>query len=81
MKIGESVVFTDSFGVEHAALLTNVFDNGDEEKYPTPAVNLVYVTGDCEKTDTYGRQIARATSCCHRSGSTVAGMTWRRIGE
>lgn len=81
MKIGESVVFTDTFGVEHAALLTNVFDNGDPEKYPNPAVNVVYVTSDGAKTDGHGRQIERAASCCHRSMSTVAGYTWRRSSE
>jgi len=71
MTIGDAVVFVDEYKIEHAALLTHVFDNGDEEKYPTPAVNLVFVSGDSTKGDTYGRQIERQTSCAHISNNTA----------
>jgi hypothetical protein len=81
MKIGEAVTFTDSTGVDHDAVITNVFDNGDEAKYPTPAVNVCYVSSDRSKEDNYGRQMERATSVVHRLSSTVHGNTWKRVGE
>lgn len=81
MKIGEAVRFTDSNGVEHNALLTSVFDNGDPDTYPTPAVNLCYVSDDAARHDTYGRQMERATSVVHRKSSTVHGNTWKQVGE
>jgi hypothetical protein len=45
----------------------------------TPCCNLVYVSADKDKTDPYGRQLERATSCSNgRSQGTVpfVGMCW-----
>lgn len=41
-----------------------------------PCINLVFVTADESKTDPYGRQIARETSCQHRSQTTAHGFYW-----
>lgn len=79
MKVGDAVVFTDPDGIEHGALLANVFDNGGEVADPT--VNVVYVSGDSSKSDNYGRQIERASSVVHHSRSTVLGYTWKRVSE
>jgi hypothetical protein len=82
MRIGESVVFVDSHRQEHAALLTNVFDNGgDVEAYPNPAVNLVYVSSDEAEHDGYGRQIKRMSSCSHVSNNSAKANCWKRVGE
>ena len=41
-----------------------------------PSVNLVFVVGDESKTDSYGRQIERATSCPHESTQTAHGYKY-----
>jgi hypothetical protein len=38
-----------------------------------PSINLVYVVGEEDKTDSYGRQIDRATSVPHKSSQTAHG--------
>lgn len=68
-KIGMPVVYVDPVGQAHAALVTAVWG----EK----GVNLVYVTRDESKTDTYGRQIERNTSCLHQSLQAAHGNYWR----
>lgn len=82
VSIGDYVVFADPYGVEHDALITQVWDNGgDSETYPNPGVNLVYVSGDESKHDQYGQQIERTTSVVHRTSQSAHGMFWRRIDE
>jgi hypothetical protein len=61
LKVGEVVVYVDSFKQEHLALTTSVHGTGAD----TPCgCNLVYVSADESKTDTYGRQVERQTSVC-----------------
>jgi len=75
VKIGETVAFFDSYKVEHAALVTNVFS-------PT-CINVVYVTKDPTRTDSYGNQTERQTSVSHISqhmsedGKEFFGMCWK----
>lgn len=68
VAIGDGVVYVDEFGVERAALVTNVFSS--------TCVNLVVVSGDETQTDSYGRQIKRETSQVHKSIQTSPGRFW-----
>jgi hypothetical protein len=53
-KVGSTVIYTDGYRCDHQALVTAVWG--------PDCINVVYVTGDESKTDTYGRQIERQTS-------------------
>lgn len=68
VKIGDGVMYVDEFGVERAALVTNVFSS--------TCVNLVIVSGDESQGDSYGRQIKRETSQVHKSIQTSPGRFW-----
>lgn len=84
MQVGDHVVYVDPLSIPRQAILTAVWDNGDAEKYPNPAVNLVFVSGDAAKHDTYGRQIERQTSCGHVSNefyTACPGNYWCRPEE
>lgn len=73
-KLGQSVVYCDPSAVDHDALITAVWSE--------TCVNLVFVSGDESKTDTYGRQIERQTSCSHAdSGGQAHGNYWRFADE
>jgi hypothetical protein len=68
-KLGESVIFCDSRGVDHDALITAVWSE--------TCVNVVFVSGDEAKQDSYGRQIERQTSVSKVSINCVHGLYWR----
>ena len=72
-KFGESVVYVDPVGVQHAALVTQLWS-------PT-CVNLVFVSSDAARQDTYGRQTERTTSLMHASVVPVHGNYWRFVDE
>lgn len=40
-------------------------------------INVVFVSDDIARQDTYGRQIERATSCNHKLQMNVHGFYWR----
>jgi len=75
-QLGESVIYCDPSGVDHDALFTAVW--GDT---PDACCNVVFVSHDDSKTDSYGRQIERETSVEHVSKSTVHGRYWRYADE
>ena len=66
--IGGHVVYTDSVGKKHDALVTNVFG--------LYCINLVYVEDDENQTDGYGRKIARQSSNMRRSENSAHGNFW-----
>lgn len=70
VKIGDSVTFIDSLRNEIPALVTAVWGS--------TCINLVYVSTDTNKSDSYGRQIERFTSVMHKScqGDIVFGNVW-----
>ena len=68
-KFGEHVLFVDPVGVARPALVTAVWGS--------QCVNVVLVSGDESKTDTFGRQIERNTSCVHASLQQAHGNYWR----
>ncbi len=74
MKIGDHVVYVDEVGGEHSALVTAVWGDPDAD---SPSLNVVYVVHDEAKTDSYGRQIERATSRVHQSRQGAHGAYWR----
>lgn len=54
VNIGDAVVYADSVREEHAALVTDVHSQN--------CVNVVVVSADKTKYDSYGRQMERYTS-------------------
>ena len=73
LEVGGHVKVVDVLGVEHDALVTVVWNSGHTaEKFREiysqwPSLNVLYVSGDENKNDQYGRQIERdLTSLCHR---------------
>lgn len=75
---GESVIYVDSFKREHQALVTA---NWGSKEDTTPSINLVLVTADANKTDSYGCQIERQSSCVHVSNNSAQANCWKRVGE
>lgn len=73
------IVYGDHFGVEHDGLCTAVWGSNEFEDDGTgaPSINVVYVSKDETKTDTYGRQIERDTSVPHRGSQPAPGNYWR----
>jgi len=87
LNIGDSVRYTDHHGVEHVALITQNWLNGQklktyQEQYGNfPSINLVYVVKDESKSDPYGHQIERDTSVVHKSQQAAPGNFWRFLDE
>lgn len=71
-EIGDCVIYTDEHRVDHKALVTDVHGEA--------CVNLVYVTSDKSKYDSYGRQIERRSSCCRYSDTFKFGNCFREVG-
>lgn len=76
---GQVVVYVDEYGKAHNALVTIWWglDHLGEPGLTVPCCNVVYVSGDPKKDDTYGRQIERATSVVHRSSQPAHGSYYR----
>lgn len=68
-KVGERVIWHESDGRPLEALVTAVWS--------ATCINVVIVSGDENKTDGYGRQIERRTSCVHKLTQKVHGFYWR----
>lgn len=76
MDIGDGVIYCDEFGRDHAAIVTSKFGEGDNH-----GCNVAFVSSDTNRTDTYGRQIERATSVVHQAVQSAHGNYWRRVDE
>jgi hypothetical protein len=72
-KVREHVIYFDSFGMEHDALCTANFgcyektnEDGTKELVYTdnPSINVLLVSPDKRREDSYGRQVERHTSVC-----------------
>jgi hypothetical protein len=68
----DRVIAVDSVGVRHEALVTNHWNL---------TVNVVFVTADETKTDSYGSQVERMTSCVHKTLTSSPGYFWFWPGE
>lgn len=71
--VGEGVVYVDPVGKAFAAVVTAVWG-------PT-CVNVVFVSKDESRTDTYGRQIERESSCSHATVNPAHGRYWHFTDE
>ena len=78
LEVGSAIVYVDPHGKRHNALVNIVW--GSVESYQSasgePGCNLIYVSGDGDKSDTYGRQIERSTSVVHKSKQPAHGNYW-----
>lgn len=80
-SVGQSIIYFDSYGVPHKALVT-IWWMGDQEvasyraENGEPGCNVVYVSEDPLKKDSYGRQTERATSVVHISKQPAHGYKW-----
>lgn len=71
--LGGQIVFCDSRGVDHDALITAVWSD--------TCVNVVFVSGDESRQDSFGRQIERETSVTHVSMAGAHGNYFRHQDE
>lgn len=78
LKVGEVVVYVDPFKRDHLALVTAVFRGMSGTR---DGCNLVYVTQDESKTDTYGGQIERQSSVAHISANPAQANCWKDLHE
>ena len=75
LNVGDSVVFIDSQRRRLAGLVQAI--HGRFGPNNNPAINLIVVSPDASKTDTYGRQIEHFTSVGHADcQKPVIGMCW-----
>ena len=74
VKVGDPVRFVDSKGVEFDALVQHVWTE--------TCINLVFVSGDENRKDNYGRQVEHVTSLQSREVMKgVPGFYWYEIGR
>jgi hypothetical protein len=73
VAVGDTVVYHDATGKAFNAIVTAVWS--------LTLINLVFVSGDVTRQDSYGRQIERVTSLQHKSVQLVHGFYWRFTDE
>lgn len=73
LQVGQHVVYVDPVARQHDAVITAVWG-------PT-CINVVFVSNDESKTDSYGRQIERQTSLSHRSVTPAHGQYFMLPGD
>ena len=77
VKVRDCVEYFDQYGRSHLALVTAVHGVGDEKS----SINCVYVVDDSAQTDSYGRQIERATSVVPEALQSAHGRFWRLLKQ
>ncbi len=68
LEHGTHIIFVDEHGVSRDALVT--------AWHGESCCNLVFVTGDEKRSDSYGRQIERHSSVVHDANQPAHGMYW-----
>ncbi len=70
VKVGDTVTFINEYRLEQPALVTAVWSD--------TCINVLFISRDENKTDSYGRQIERNTSVMHKScqGEVIFGNCW-----
>ena len=78
VEIGQHVLYVDALSKPRPAILTAVWRSTPEymKTRPIPGVNLVVISDDEAKTDSYGRQIERFTSVVHMANQASPGWYW-----
>jgi hypothetical protein len=83
-KVGDHVIYFDTLRRELNGILTAVHGEVSSsqvsmedatQQWNTPCVNLIFVTPEEAKTDSWGRQTDHASSCVHASSQRV-GYYW-----
>lgn len=74
VQVGDVVKYVDEHRVEHNAVV--LINHGGT---PTSAINCAYVSSDESKTDSYGRQIERASSVSRKSEYTANGRYYYTV--
>lgn len=77
--LGGSVIFVDAKGIEHGALITSLhgWDGVTDEHGNMYSINILYVSKEADRTDTYGQQSIHETSVVHQTSQSAHGMYWR----
>ncbi len=81
-EVGQHVVYVDRVGTRQDALVTVWWGPGPggvpgyTSETGEPGCNVVIVSKDAAKTDSYGRQIERETSIVHRSKQPAPAFYW-----
>ncbi len=78
LRVGGPVIYVDPVAQTHDALVTAVW--GDPAT-SVPCINIVLVSPDETMQDSYGRQISRQTSLCHRSVNPAHGNYYMMHGD
>lgn len=78
LQEGDVVTYVDPRGVPRPALVTAVWGASPDTEDREVGVNLVFVSGDPERKDPYGRQVERETSVVHEDSQPAHGNFWRR---
>jgi hypothetical protein len=80
---GDHVIVFDSHGQKHNGIVTRIHTaygmspEEHREKYSAwPCINVVFVSDDPERTDSYGQQIERYSSFSHRAPGMPNGMNF-----
>ena len=81
VKVGDHVIWVDPLSQPHDAIVTAVWGAYNPDDPLSPGINLVLVSADESKTDSYGRQIERETSQVHVSRQPAPGAYWCRPNE
>ncbi len=76
LKIGDHVIWHDSKGQAHNALVICIFGQPGKP-VEEGCINVVMASPDEKEDDTYGRQIRRETSQVHKSNQAAHGIYWR----
>ena len=73
----------DELGRQRPTVVTAVWRSmtAYQPNEPIPGVNLVLVSEDQARTDSYGRQIVRETSVVHLANQLAHGLYWRGVDE
>jgi len=79
---GMTVKVVNEVGKLFDGLVTNNWGNTEvEDGKAGPTINVLYVTDDDTKTDPYGNQIERLSSCSHKLNSSAPGRYWYFLDE
>ena len=81
VNVGDHIIFTDTHRKEHSALVTEVWDGGEQRMDSLPALNLLYVVEDETRKDQYGRQIERESSVVHHSMNSAGANCYTLSSE
>lgn len=76
VEVGQHVLFVDPLSRPRPAVVTAVWGQYKTPQSPIPGVNVVIVSNDPSREDTYGRQIERETSVVHVSNQPAPGAYW-----